>query len=44
MIILKNIDVDLFRTTHEIKKGIARCDAYPHVPDLDALEAEFRVA
>jgi hypothetical protein len=41
MIIPKNIGVDPCRTTHEIKKGIARCDAYPHVPDPDALEAEF---
>jgi len=28
--------------TRDIKKGIARWDAYLHVPDPDALAAEFQ--
>lgn len=42
MIILKDIGVDpLPNYTRDIKKGIARWDAYLHVPDPDALAAEF---
>ena len=42
MIILKDIGVDpIPNYTRDIKKGIARWDAYVHVPDPDALEAEF---
>ncbi|MEI9910988.1 MAG: VOC family protein [Bacteroidota bacterium] len=42
MIILKDIGVDpVPNYTRDIKKGIARWDAYLHVPDPDALEAEF---
>lgn len=42
MIILKDIGVDpVPNYTRDIKKGIARWDAYIHVPDPDALEAEF---
>lgn len=42
MIILKSIGVDpVPNYTRDIKQGIARWDAYLHVPDPDALEAEF---
>jgi len=42
MIILKDIGVDpLPNYTRDIKKGIARWDAYLHVPDPDALAAEL---
>jgi catechol 2,3-dioxygenase-like lactoylglutathione lyase family enzyme len=42
MIILKSIGVDpVPNYTRDIKKGIARWDAYLHVPDPDALAAEF---
>lgn len=43
MIIVKDIGVDpVPNYTRDIKKGIARWDAYMHVPDPDALAAEFR--
>lgn len=42
MIMLKDIGVDpLPNCTRDVKKGIARWDAYVHVPDPDALAAEF---
>jgi catechol 2,3-dioxygenase-like lactoylglutathione lyase family enzyme len=42
MIILKAIGVDAVPNyTRDIKKGIARWDAYIHVPDPDALAEEF---
>lgn len=42
MIILKDIGVDAIPNyTRDIKKGIARWDAYIHVPDPDALADEF---
>jgi catechol 2,3-dioxygenase-like lactoylglutathione lyase family enzyme len=42
MIILKAIGVDpVPNHTRDIKQGIARWDAYLHVPDPDALEKEF---
>lgn len=42
MIILKDIGVDpVPNHTRDVKKGIARWDAYLHVPDPDALAAEF---
>jgi catechol 2,3-dioxygenase-like lactoylglutathione lyase family enzyme len=42
MIMLKDIGVDpVPNYTRDIKKGIARWDAYIHVPDPDALAAEF---
>ena len=42
MIILKDVGVDpIPNYTRDIKKGIARWDAYLHVPDPDALAAEF---
>jgi catechol 2,3-dioxygenase-like lactoylglutathione lyase family enzyme len=42
MIILKSIGVDpVPNYTRDIKQGIARWDAYLHVPDPDALAAEF---
>ena len=42
MIILKSIGVDSVPNyTRDIKQGIARWDAYLHVPDPDALAAEF---
>ena len=42
MIILKEIGVDpVPNYTRDIKKGIARWDAYLNVPDPDALAAEF---
>jgi len=41
-IILKDIGVDpVPNYTRDIKKGIARWDAFLHVPDPDALVAEF---
>ena len=42
MIILKSIGVaPVPNYTRDIKQGIARWDAYLHVPDPDALAAEF---
>jgi catechol 2,3-dioxygenase-like lactoylglutathione lyase family enzyme len=42
MIILKSIGVEpVPNYTRDIKQGIARWDAYLHVPDPDALAAEF---
>jgi len=42
MIFLKEIGVDpVPNYTRDIKKGIARWDAYLYVPDPDALAAEF---
>jgi catechol 2,3-dioxygenase-like lactoylglutathione lyase family enzyme len=42
MIMLKEIGVDpVPNYTRDIKKGIARWDAYLNVPDPDALAAEF---
>jgi catechol 2,3-dioxygenase-like lactoylglutathione lyase family enzyme len=42
MVILKDIGVEpVPNYTRDIKKGIARWDAYLHVPDPDTLEAEF---
>ena len=42
-IIMKNIGVDpVPNYTRDIKKGIARWDAFLHVPDPDALAAEFK--
>ena len=42
MIILKDVGVDPAPNyTRDIKKGIARWDAYLHVPDPDALAEEF---
>lgn len=42
MIILKDIGVDpVPNHTRDIKQGIARWDAYIHVPDPDALAEEF---
>lgn len=42
MIILKDIGVDpVPNYTRDIKKGIARWDAYIYVPDPDMLAAEF---
>jgi catechol 2,3-dioxygenase-like lactoylglutathione lyase family enzyme len=42
MIMLKDIGVNpVPNHTRDIKKGIARWDAYLHVPDPDALAAEF---
>lgn len=42
MIMLKDVGVDpVPNYTRDIKKGIARWDAYLHVPDPDALAAEF---
>src|ERR1044072_7943776 len=42
MIILKDIGVDpVPNYTRDIKEGIARWDAYLHVPDPDALATEF---
>lgn len=43
MIILKDIGVDpVPNYTRDIKKGIARWDAYIHVPDPDALAKEYK--
>jgi len=42
MIMMKNIGVEpVPNYTRDIKKGIARWDAYLHVPDPDALAEEF---
>jgi len=42
MIIVKSIGVEpVPNHTRDIKQGIARWDAYLHVPDPDALAAEF---
>ena len=42
MIILKDIGVEpVPNYTRDIKQGIARWDAYLHVPDPDSLAAEF---
>ena len=42
MIIVKDVGVEpVPNYTRDIKKGIARWDAYLHVPDPDALAAEF---
>lgn len=42
MIMMKDIGVDPAPNyTRDIKKGIARWDAYIHVPDPDALAEEF---
>lgn len=42
MIMMKEVGVDpVPNYTRDIKKGIARWDAYIHVPDPDALAAEF---
>ena len=42
MIMLKAVGVDpLPNYTRDVKKGVARWDAYLHVPDPDALAAEF---
>lgn len=42
MIILKDIGVEpVPNYTRDIKQGIARWDAYLHVPDPDALAAEY---
>lgn len=42
MIMLKDVGVDpVPNYTRDIKKGIARWDAYLHVPEPDALAAEF---
>jgi hypothetical protein len=42
MIIMKDIGVEpVPNYTRDIKQGIARWDAYIHVPDPDALAAEF---
>src|SRR5215203_3679721 len=42
MIILKDVGVDpVPNYTRDVKQGIARWDAYLHVPDPNALAAEF---
>ena len=42
MIMLKSVGVEpVPNCTRDIKQGIARWDAYVHVPDPDALAAEF---
>src|SRR5262245_11929029 len=42
MIMLKDVGVDpLPNCTRDVKKGLARWDAYLHVPDPDTLAAEF---
>ena len=42
MIMLKDVGVDpVPNYTRDIKQGIARWDAYLHVPDPDTLAAEF---
>jgi catechol 2,3-dioxygenase-like lactoylglutathione lyase family enzyme len=42
MIMFKEVGVDpVPNYTRDVKKGIARWDAYLHVPDPDALAAEF---
>lgn len=43
MIMIKDIGVDpVPNYTRDIQKGIARWDAYLHVPDPDALAQEFQ--
>ena len=42
MIMVKDVGVDpVPNYTRDVKQGIARWDAYLHVPDPDALAAEF---
>jgi catechol 2,3-dioxygenase-like lactoylglutathione lyase family enzyme len=42
MIMFKDVGVDpVPNRTRDVKQGIARWDAYVHVPDPDALAAEF---
>jgi catechol 2,3-dioxygenase-like lactoylglutathione lyase family enzyme len=42
MIMLKDVGVEpIPNCTRDVKQGIARWDAYLHVPDPDALAAEF---
>ena len=42
MIMLKDVGVEpLPNYKRDVKKGWARCDAYLHVPDPDALATEF---
>ena len=42
MIMFKDVGIDpVPNDTRDIKQGIARWDAYLHVPDPDALTAEF---
>jgi hypothetical protein len=42
MIMLKAVGVDpVPNYTRDVKKGVARWDAYLHVPDPDALAAEY---
>ena len=42
MILFKNVGVDpVPNYTRDVKKGVARWDAYVSVPDPDALAAEF---
>jgi hypothetical protein len=42
MIMFKDVGVDaVLNYTRDVKKGIARWDAYLYVPDPDALAAEF---
>ena len=42
MIMLKDVGVEpVPNYTYDIKQGVARWDAYLHVPDPDALAAEF---
>jgi catechol 2,3-dioxygenase-like lactoylglutathione lyase family enzyme len=42
MIMFKDVGVDpVPNCTRDVKQGIARWDAYLHVPDPDALAAEF---
>ncbi len=42
MIMLKDVGVDpVPNCTRDVRKGTARWDAYLHVPDPDALAAEF---
>jgi hypothetical protein len=42
MMMFKDVGVDpVPNDTRDVKKGIARWDAYVHVPDPDALAKEF---
>ena len=42
MVMFKDVGIDAVPNyTRDVKKGIARWDAYLHVPDPDALAAEF---
>jgi catechol 2,3-dioxygenase-like lactoylglutathione lyase family enzyme len=42
MIMLKDVGIDaLPNSARDVEKGLARWDAYLHVPDPDALAAEF---